>query len=336
MKSFPWTSTADGLDDDGFPKYDRASTAEDLQEIYAKFFSSGVYAEPGDSFSAVAGSGMGVSVKPGGCVINGTFGMELEERPLVIQAADPSNPRKDTVVLRWNKNVEARSIDLYVLRGTPAADPQRPALTRNASVYELGIADVLVPAGASSVQQQYIADTRADGSRCGYVAPLMEFDASDLYKQLQDQVDRNIEVIQAAVDDALWNVVYPVGSVYMSFNPTSPASLFGGTWEQLKGVFPRFGENTSKGGSDSKTIDFDHTHAVRYQFDIGTHFNNMAGVKYTTGSDAVPLSVIAAHGSAWDDTGLGMPSIGVKKVLAEKTIDTVPAYQSLYAWRRTA
>lgn len=31
--------------------------------------------------------------------------------------------------------------------------------------------------------------------------------------------------------------IYPVGSIYMSVNSTSPASLFGGTWEQLKDRF---------------------------------------------------------------------------------------------------
>lgn len=33
------------------------------------------------------------------------------------------------------------------------------------------------------------------------------------------------------------NDVYPVGSIYMSTNSTSPASLFGGTWEQIHGRF---------------------------------------------------------------------------------------------------
>lgn len=33
------------------------------------------------------------------------------------------------------------------------------------------------------------------------------------------------------------SLVYPVGSIYMSVNSTSPATLFGGTWEQLKDRF---------------------------------------------------------------------------------------------------
>ena len=31
--------------------------------------------------------------------------------------------------------------------------------------------------------------------------------------------------------------VYPIGSIYMSVNDTSPASLFGGEWERLEGRF---------------------------------------------------------------------------------------------------
>lgn len=33
------------------------------------------------------------------------------------------------------------------------------------------------------------------------------------------------------------DLIYPVGSIYMSVNTTSPATLFGGTWEQIKGRF---------------------------------------------------------------------------------------------------
>ena len=32
----------------------------------------------------------------------------------------------------------------------------------------------------------------------------------------------------------LADCLYPVGSIYMSVNSTSPAKLFGGTWEQIK------------------------------------------------------------------------------------------------------
>ena len=43
--------------------------------------------------------------------------------------------------------------------------------------------------------------------------------------------------------------VYPVGSVYMSVSGTSPASLFGGTWEQIKDTFLLAAGDTYTAGS---------------------------------------------------------------------------------------
>lgn len=34
-----------------------------------------------------------------------------------------------------------------------------------------------------------------------------------------------------------WQTIYPVGAVYISINAQSPAEIFGGTWEQIKGRF---------------------------------------------------------------------------------------------------
>ena len=33
------------------------------------------------------------------------------------------------------------------------------------------------------------------------------------------------------------DVIYPVGSIYMSMNSTSPEVLFGGSWNQIKDTF---------------------------------------------------------------------------------------------------
>ena len=43
--------------------------------------------------------------------------------------------------------------------------------------------------------------------------------------------------------------IYPVGSIYMSVNSTSPATLFGGTWEQLKDRFLLGAGNTYSNGA---------------------------------------------------------------------------------------
>lgn len=36
---------------------------------------------------------------------------------------------------------------------------------------------------------------------------------------------------------SIFDAIYPVGSIYMSVNPTDPATLFGGAWERITGKF---------------------------------------------------------------------------------------------------
>lgn len=53
-------------------------------------------------------------------------------------------------------------------------------------------------------------------------------------------------------DLALKDDIYPVGAIYMSVSPTSPASLFGGTWERIKGYTPA-GINEEDDDTNTKT-----------------------------------------------------------------------------------
>ena len=70
---------------------------------------------------------------------------------------------------------------------------------------------------------------------------------------------------------------YPVGSIYMSVNSTSPASLFGGTWEQLKDRFLLGAGDTytngSTGGESTHTLTVDempsHTHSQSMATSVG-------------------------------------------------------------------
>ena len=61
-----------------------------------------------------------------------------------------------------------------------------------------------------------------------------------------------IEVNKQQAKKDLVNLVYPVGSIYMSVNSTSPASLFGGSWE-------RWGNGRVPVGVDSYDNKFDYS-----------------------------------------------------------------------------
>ena len=48
--------------------------------------------------------------------------------------------------------------------------------------------------------------------------------------------DGRLSLLEGTVND-LFDLIYPVGSIYMSVNSTNPSVFFGGTWEQIKDTF---------------------------------------------------------------------------------------------------
>lgn len=202
MISFPWESIVEGLGENGFPIYDRPYTAEELREVYETFFSNGVFLDTDRAFQVVQADGMTVDVVPGKCHIKGTVGYEKFERRLAFQASS-SQDRIDTVVLRWDANIESRSIDLYVKEGIPSPSPVRPELTRDESIYELGLCDVFIPKYTEAIDQERITDTRLETDRCGVVVPFAEIDTTTFYLQLQAAVDRAVQLAQDALDETI-------------------------------------------------------------------------------------------------------------------------------------
>ena len=95
---------------------------------------------------------------------------------------------------------------------------------------------------------------------------------------------------------------------------------------------PYFNAGTGIGGSNYITYDFSHTHALRYNFSSKYGYGN--GLKYTAG-ESIAEYVVASHRSSWSDV-LENANVGEKLTLGNKTLSNMPAYQTLYAWRRTA
>ena len=157
---------------DGVP--DRPANAENLAAYLAGFFSNGVLMQTDTALKVEASSGMNVQIHAGMGNINGKTILADAAEIITLDTASASLARIDRVVFRLDE--VNRLMEFDVLKGTPASSPTAPALTQGADVYELCLAEIRVPAGASSILASYITDTRADADFCGVasIAPHMQ------------------------------------------------------------------------------------------------------------------------------------------------------------------
>lgn len=196
MISYPFTSRVT-YDKQSLPIYDRAVDSAFLRRFYKAYWDDGVFYKPSTSFTVTAtGTGMNVQVQPGMAQVQGAFCLEDTVQTLPIAAADASLNRIDSVVLRLDLSLDKRDISLAVISGVAAVSPVAPALTRNNTTWELGIANVLVSAGAGVITQRDVEDTRLDDTRCGAVAQTVgELDTSGFFAQLTAMIARLREEI---------------------------------------------------------------------------------------------------------------------------------------------
>jgi hypothetical protein len=125
---------------------------------------------------------------------------------------------------------------------------------------------------------------------------------------------------------ALLDLLHPVGSVYQSTDSTSPADLFGGTWEQVKDVFLLAAGDShaagSTGGEETHTLTKaelpDHNHTFKY-----------TGQSVTTGVNAVRLYQAASN-------QYNAYSGGQSSDCGDQAHNNMPPYLAVYTWRRTA
>lgn len=134
----------------------------------------------------------------------------------------------------------------------------------------------------------------------------------------------------------LIDVIYPVGSIYMSVNSVNPSTLFGGTWEQIEDKFLLASgtsySNGSTGGSADAVI-VQHNHFLQntdYYF-IGKKKGGTAGTKRVT----VPTSGSNYAYVSNDDSSFG--NFGATNRIGESgTGKNMPPYIVVNVWKRTA
>lgn len=167
--------------------------------------------------------------------------------------------------------------------------------------------------------------------------------------------------------NAIANIIYPVGSIYMSVNATSPETLFGGVWEQLKDRFLLGSGDTysagTTGGEATHTlttnempshthIQNSHNHSQNAHSHYGKYDDNSYVMSETTGASSKRVTAVSSGsvyvdtaGSAafhhYNSTGSTTATNNSQTATNQNTgggqaHNNMPPYMSVYMWKRTA
>lgn len=139
--------------------------------------------------------------------------------------------------------------------------------------------------------------------------------------------DTSLEIRGKTIAD----IIYPVGSIYLSVNSTDPSTIFGGTWEQIKDQFLLSAGDTytagATGGEATHTLTVNempsHSHNVSWQ-DNCPPWVQAGGYGQITPTPTGNANKINLGGLSIGGTGGGQAH------------NNMPPYLVVYVWKRTA
>lgn len=125
---------------------------------------------------------------------------------------------------------------------------------------------------------------------------------------------------------AVYLKIYSVGCIYMSTNSTSPASLFGGTWEQLKDRF-LLGAGDSYNSGDAGG-EAEHTLIIN---EMPNH-NHQEFLHFQSGGDASMYAYYSYYNYGGGEAYSGITS----STGGGQAHNNMPPYLVVYMWKRVA
>lgn len=137
---------------------------------------------------------------------------------------------------------------------------------------------------------------------------------------------------------ALLDMIYPVGSIYMSANAASPATFFGGTWQRIQGKFLLAADDTysagATGGEAEHTLTVEEMPNHRHSSD--SYMNGYPDSKFML--DVYNYSTWTNEGNSYNnnpDTGQN-GQVRTSYVGGGQPHNNMPPYLAVYVWKRTA
>ena len=210
--------------------------------------------------------------------------------------------------------------------------PQDPLINNGFGIYPLTTADQVILSDGSRLEKN--GQISIGGGTVKTVSGVTPDSAGNVALTASDvgALEAGGTAVNAGkLDGKTWaqvlDAIYPVGAVYISANSTSPASLFGGTWESIGGRFLLGADATyaagSTGGEAAHKLTVNempsHTHVI-YR-NTGTDDNNFSGH-------------IANRVAANDTSDENKQTVTSDATGGSAAHNNMPPYLAVYMWKR--
>lgn len=126
---------------------------------------------------------------------------------------------------------------------------------------------------------------------------------------------------------------YPVGSIYISTRSTSPASLFGGTWESIASERVLMGVSSSHGAGSTVSAGLPNITGVLKDLFVSGHFNQSTGVFKRSYCSSFDQETKRSDWLGWAEAQFYASD---SNSIYGNSSTVQPAAYYVYMWRRTA
>lgn len=126
---------------------------------------------------------------------------------------------------------------------------------------------------------------------------------------------------------------YPVGSIYISTRSTSPASLFGGTWESIASERVLMGVSSSHGAGSTVSAGLPNITGVLKDLFVSGHFNQSTGAFKRSSVSRFSEKTDSSDWLGWADAQFYASD---SNSIYGNSSTVQPAAYYVYMWRRTA
>lgn len=124
------------------------------------------------------------------------------------------------------------------------------------------------------------------------------------------------------------NLIYPVGSIYMSMNAADPSTLFGGEWERVQDAFLLAASSSHAAGSTGGSATHQHVAPIGYNT-----ANKLMGISFAQGE--ATANVNSSYACYDEPMTLGSGAANWKLAKTDFA-NNMPPYLAVYMWQRTA